>query len=121
MLYFYRNNFTFYELSDRMVCMTNIPHQLRNHISKEEALKKLSEESFSRRVISFYRYVIIGDPVALRNELFAEWQDLGCLGRIYVAKEGINAQMSVPEPNLRNFVNYSMRGKSLLMCRSKWG
>jgi len=83
--------------------MTNTPHQLRNHISKEEALKKLTEESFSRRVISFYRYVIIGDPVALRNELFAEWQKLGVLGRIYVAKEGINAQMSVPEPNFEAF------------------
>ena len=62
--------------------MTNIPHQLRNHVSKEEALKKVAEELFSRRVISFYRYVIIEDPVQLRNELFAEWQALGCLGRI---------------------------------------
>ena len=83
--------------------MTNTPHQLRNHISKEEALKKLAEESFSRRVISFYRYVIIEDPAKLRNELFAEWQELGCLGRIYVAKEGINAQMSVPEPHFEKF------------------
>ncbi|MFZ3031915.1 MAG: rhodanese-related sulfurtransferase [Candidatus Moraniibacteriota bacterium] len=83
--------------------MTNTPHQLRNHISKEEALKRIATESFSRRVISFYRYVIISDPVALRNELYAEWQKLGVLGRIYVAKEGINAQMSVPEPNFEKF------------------
>lgn len=83
--------------------MTNTPHQLRNHISKDEALKRIAAESFSRRVISFYRYVIIGDPVTLRNELFAEWQKLGCLGRIYVAKEGINAQMSVPEPHFETF------------------
>lgn len=83
--------------------MTNTPHQLRNHISKEEALQKVSLEPFSRRVISFYRYVIIEDPVALRNELYAEWQTLGVLGRIYVAKEGINAQMSVPEPNFEKF------------------
>ncbi len=83
--------------------MTNTPHQLRNHISKEEALKKLAEELFSRRVISFYRYVLIEDPAKLRNELFAEWQKLGCLGRIYVAKEGINAQMSVPEPQFEKF------------------
>lgn len=83
--------------------MSEIPHELRNHISKEEALKRVALESFSRRVISFYRYVIIGDPVALRNDLFAEWQALGCLGRVYVAKEGINAQMSVPEPNFAKF------------------
>lgn len=83
--------------------MTEIPHHLRNHISKEEALKRLAQERFSRRVISFYRYVIIADPIKLRNELFAEWQSLGCFGRIYVAKEGINAQMSVPEPHFKKF------------------
>lgn len=83
--------------------MANTSHQLRNHISKAEALKRIAGEPFSRRVISFYRYVIIADPVTLRNELFAEWQKLGCLGRIYVAKEGINAQMSVPESNFERF------------------
>lgn len=63
----------------------------------------MSQEPFARRVISFYRYVIIGDPQTLRNELYAEWQSLGCLGRIYVATEGINAQMSVPELNFEKF------------------
>lgn len=81
----------------------NTPHHLRNHLSKEEAFKKLSEEKFSRRVISFYRYVILEDPAALRNELFAEWQGLGVLGRVYLATEGINAQISVPEPNFERF------------------
>ncbi len=83
----------------------NISHHLRNHLSKEEALAKVQAEIFDRRVISFYRYVRIADPVALRNELFAEWQALGCLGRIYVSQEGINAQMSVPEHNFEMFKN----------------
>jgi len=83
--------------------MTDTNHQLRNHLSKEDALKRLWAEAFSRQVVSFYRYVIIGDPRQLRDELFAEWQKLGILGRIYVAKEGINAQMSVPEPNFEKF------------------
>lgn len=83
--------------------MTNELHRLRNHINRDEALKRLAAEPFSRRVISFYRYVIISDPLKLRNELFAEWLELGCLGRIYVAHEGINAQMSVPEPNFEKF------------------
>ncbi len=83
--------------------MNQTPHHLRNHISKEEAFKKLAEESFSRRVVSFYRYVILEDPPTLRNELFAEWQGLGVLGRIYLATEGINAQLSVPEPNFAKF------------------
>ena len=86
-----------------MVGMNEIPHALRNHLSREEALKKLAQESFSRRVISFYRYVVIADPLKLRNELYAEWRSFGCLGRIYLAKEGINAQMSVPEPYFEQF------------------
>ena len=83
--------------------MTNSLHQLRNHLGKEEAREKVAEEPFARRVLSFYRYVLIADPVTLRNDLFAEWQRLGVLGRIYLAKEGINAQMSVPEPNFQQF------------------
>lgn len=72
-------------------------------LCKEDALSRLSQEPFSRRVISFYRYVILEDPQALRNELFAEWAELGCLGRIYLSREGINAQMSVPEPQFEIF------------------
>ena len=83
--------------------MKNSLHTLRNLSCKEDALKRLKQESFARRVISFYRYVIVEDPQALRNELFAEWAELGCLGRIYVAAEGINAQMSVPEPAFERF------------------
>jgi UPF0176 protein len=79
-------------------------HHLRNHLSKEQALEKIAEEPFTRRVVSFYRYVSIADPVALRHELYAEWQALGALGRIYIAEEGINAQMSVPEPRWDEFV-----------------
>lgn len=65
----------------------------------------MSQEPFERKVISFYRYVRIADPVALRHELFAEWSELGVLGRIYVSQEGINAQMSVPEPHFEDFKN----------------
>lgn len=83
--------------------MANPSHHLRNHKSKEEALKILACENFERRVISFYRYVHIVDPVTLRHELFAEWQELGCFGRIYLSQEGINAQMSVPEPRFEEF------------------
>lgn len=83
--------------------MSNPFHHLRNHLDKNQALERLSQENFSRIVVSFYRYVRIADPVTLRHELFAEWNTLGCLGRIYVSQEGINAQMSVPEPNWEEF------------------
>ncbi|MEK7550148.1 MAG: rhodanese-related sulfurtransferase [Patescibacteria group bacterium] len=81
----------------------NLLHKLRNHLSKEEALKRLEQEDFKRIVVSFYRYVLISDPKELRNELFSEWSALGCFGRIYLSTEGINAQMSVPEPKWQEF------------------
>lgn len=39
----------------------------------------------------------------LREELFKEWNELNIFGRIYLAHEGINAQMSIPESNLEKF------------------
>jgi len=58
----------------------------------------LSEEKYARITLSFYRYLSIPDPNAFRDELFATWHGMNVLGRIYVAHEGINAQLSVPEP-----------------------
>lgn len=49
-----------------------------------------------RTTLSFYRYVRIADPVAFRLQLLTRFTELECLGRIYVAHEGINAQMNVP-------------------------
>jgi len=69
---------------------------LANKLSREELLAKLEAETFERKTLSFYKYVIIQDPKALRDELFAQWSEWDCLGRIYVSREGINAQMNVP-------------------------
>ena len=54
---------------------------------------------------SFYRYTLIKDPKTFRNELYKAWFPLGVFGRIYVASEGINAQLSVPEPAEEEFLN----------------
>jgi UPF0176 protein len=70
---------------------------LQNRVNKKELKKRIQEESIKRITVSFYRYVIIENPTELRDILFAQWQKLNILGRIYVAHEGINAQMSVPE------------------------
>ena len=77
---------------------------LRNKLSKEQALNKLESENFFRKTFSFYRYVILDNPELFRDELFKDWDDLDCLGRIYLAREGINAQMNVPEHNLEKFI-----------------
>ncbi|HRH32091.1 MAG TPA: rhodanese-related sulfurtransferase [bacterium] len=77
--------------------------QLANKLNREQALKKLAAEPFARQTVSFYRYVPIENPQTLRDQLFLEWENLGVLGRVYLATEGINAQISVPKPNLEKF------------------
>jgi UPF0176 protein len=78
--------------------------ELRNRINKDELKKRLAEETIERTTVSFYRYVNIEDPKTLRDQLFKQWQELNIFGRIYLAKEGVNAQMSVPVDNWETFV-----------------
>jgi len=70
-----------------------------NTKSKEELLHELSKENSPRRTLSFYHYVKIADPKVMRGLLYDKFSELNCLGRIYVAEEGINAQMNVPVDN----------------------
>ena len=74
-----------------------------NKLSKKQGLKLLDQEGFERKTLSFYRYVIIDSPYELRDELYESWKELGVLGRIYLANEGVNAQLSVPESNFEEF------------------
>ena len=77
---------------------------LLNKLSKEQALKKLEDETTRRITVSFYKYVILNHLDILRDELFSEWSKMQILGRIYLASEGINAQLSVPEDCWDKFV-----------------
>ncbi|HET6245451.1 MAG: rhodanese-related sulfurtransferase [Bacteroidetes bacterium] len=76
---------------------------LYNRVNKKELKLKLRVEEFKRITLSFYRYVIIENPEELRNQLFEKWASLNVFGRIYLANEGINAQLSVPEENWKVF------------------
>ena len=78
---------------------------LHNRLNKNLAKKKLLEELFKRKTVSFYRYVKLISPHELRDNLYREWNALSVFGRIYLADEGINAQLSVPEHNWEFFVN----------------
>lgn len=60
-----------------------------------------------RTTLSFYRYVHIADPAAFATTLRSAWGALGCFGRIYVAHEGINAQMNVPTAQFGAFKDYN--------------
>jgi len=76
---------------------------LHNRINAEELKKKIQESAEARTTISFYKYHYITDPKAFRDTLYIAWDALGVLGRIYVADEGINAQLSLPTNNLEAF------------------
>jgi len=78
---------------------------LYNKYGKDDLKKQLSQEKFKRTTLSFYKYMIIKDPIALRKALFIKWNDLQIKGRIYVANEGINAQLSCPNPNWDKFID----------------
>ena len=71
-----------------------------------ELKKSLKRESFNRITCSFYKYCFIDNPEGLRNKLYSDLIEQGILGRIYVSKEGINAQISIPEHNIGYFKSY---------------
>ncbi|GAB3367967.1 rhodanese-related sulfurtransferase [Arachidicoccus ginsenosidivorans] len=79
---------------------------LHNRVSGEELKKRLMEEPFKRITISYYKYFPIVNPQEFRDELYKALFPLAVFGRIYVAKEGMNAQVSVPEHHYEAFKQY---------------
>lgn len=69
----------------------------------KEKMRSLPEK---RVTISFYKYHHIINPQDFRDELYQGLDSLNVLGRIYIAPEGINAQISVKEENIDSFQNY---------------
>lgn len=80
--------------------------ELRNLISQAELKKRLERDVEPRKTISFYQYHPIENPHEFRDELYETLENLRVLGRIYIAAEGINAQISVPEKIFDEFVKY---------------
>ncbi len=76
---------------------------LHNRLSQAELKKKLVEEKEPRITISFYRYFFIENPVVFRDEMYKQFEALKVFGRVYIAHEGINAQVSFPESNAEKF------------------
>ena len=71
-----------------------------------ELKKSLKRESFNRITCSFYKYCFIDNPEGLRNKLYSDLIEQDILGRIYVSKEGINAQISIPEHIVEDFKSH---------------
>ncbi|CAM3814205.1 rhodanese-related sulfurtransferase [Flavobacterium branchiophilum] len=79
--------------------------QLYNTLSAEERAKWIDAAGKQRLTLSFYAYTHLENPTQFRNELFLAWHQLDVLGRIYVAHEGINAQLSLPADRFYDFKN----------------
>ena len=79
---------------------------LHNRISQKELKQRLYLEQVKRTTLSFYSYAFIENPQAFRDELYKNFDALKIFGRIYIAHEGINAQLSVPENNFEKFKEY---------------
>ena len=77
--------------------------QLYNKLSAKERAELIENAGKERLTLSFYQYANISNPQSLRDQLFITWDALDVLGRIYVAQEGINAQLSLPADRFNEF------------------
>ena len=77
--------------------------KLHNKVNKDILKQQILQSAEPRTTISFYKYWPIGNPQIFRDHMYLSLDPIGVLGRIYVAKEGINAQISVPTSNLQLF------------------
>jgi UPF0176 protein len=90
---------------------------LHNRINNDELKQRLMEEPFKRITISFYNYFSIENPQEFRDYLYKYLQPIQVFGRIYIAFEGINAQISVPEQQFNQFKEFLYSIPALNNCR----
>ncbi|HRB24321.1 MAG TPA: hypothetical protein PLZ18_11150, partial [Ferruginibacter sp.] len=66
---------------------------LHNRVNQDELKKRLYEETEKRVTVSFYQYFFIEDTQQFRDDMYKALAALNVFGRIYIAHEGINAQV----------------------------
>jgi UPF0176 protein len=79
---------------------------LHNRVSQKELKQRLLQETEVRETVSFYKYFSIPDTQSFRDKLYISLNALNVFGRIYIAPEGINAQLSVPHSRFGDLQNY---------------
>jgi len=79
---------------------------LYNRVDSKLLKERLRHSIQQRTTLSFYKYHYIENPIAFRDELYQTWDSLGVWGRVYLAKEGINGQLSLPTEKVVDFKNY---------------
>lgn len=86
---------------------------LHNRVNREVLKEKLLSSDEKRTTLSFYKYFHINDPEAFRDQFYIELSEHDIFGRIYVAKEGVNAQISLPSAKIEAFKSYVSQHKYL--------
>lgn len=109
---------------------------LCNRVSNQALKKNMLRTKEIRITISFYKYFLIDDPHIFRNKLYALFHHLRIFGRVYIAHEGVNAQISILKnlyPNIKKtlyffhkdlkniYINHATdnNGKSFWVLRMK--
>lgn len=81
------------------------PRSERWENARKAASIALTNPRGKLRMVSFYKFANIPDPKSTSDALKKLWKMLAIVGRVYVAEEGINAQMGVPEETWVDFVD----------------
>jgi len=76
---------------------------LHNRVNREELKQRMLLDTRPYTTLSFYRYYNISEPKLFRDNLYKEWSKLEVVGRIYIAVEGINAQIALPSERFEEF------------------
>jgi UPF0176 protein len=79
---------------------------LHNRVSRKELKARALADTTPRTTYSFYQYTPFEDPKKLRDEWYLQLNKLLIFGRIYIAHEGVNAQLNVPDENFESFKNF---------------
>jgi UPF0176 protein len=77
--------------------------KLHNRVNREVLIKQMLENPEHRSTISFYKYHHIENPKQFRDELYLLLVEIDTKGRIYLATEGVNGQISVPSTHVEIF------------------
>lgn len=79
---------------------------LHNRVSRKQLKEIVQSDNIPRNTFSFYCYFPILDPLLFRNTWYHYLKKIGVMGRIYIANEGINAQINCPVDNLEKLKSF---------------
>lgn len=77
--------------------------RLYNKVDRRILKAQLDQDDLERITLSYYKYYQLGNPLFFRDYLYLKYSEIDVMGRVYVAYEGVNAQISVPKTHWTQF------------------